>query len=147
MLSKNFKNIASLIHISTFAKYIFPFGNYIAPLIIWTSNKDRDNFIDDNGKQVLNFQISLFLYFIIMLLICIPVVINLGFNIAELEALKTSITTYDLTAFAGSIITFVLFVIVSCILFIIDLYATIMGAIKASEGLLYNYPLAIKFIK
>ena len=147
MLTKNHKNIASFIHIGTFAKYFFPFGNFIAPLLIWTVNKDRANFIDQNGKQVLNFQISVLLYFITMVLICVPIAINFGFNIEQLNDIKGSISFSDLTSFTGSIIAFIILGFLSAILLVIDLYATIMGAIKASEGELYHYPLAIRFIK
>jgi len=147
MLTKNHKNIASFIHIGTFAKYVFPFGHFIAPLLIWTVNKDRSDFINKNGKQVINFQISVLLYFITMVLICVPIAINFGFSIEQLEEIKGSITPYDLTNFTGSIIAFIVLGLLSIVLLVIDLYATIMGAIKASEGELYKYPLAIKFIK
>jgi len=147
MLTKNHKNIASFIHIGTFAKYFFPLGNFIAPLLIWTVNKDRSDFINKNGKQVINFQISVLLYFITMVLICVPIAINFGLSVEQLEEIKGNITPYDLTNFTGSIIAFIILGLLSIVLLIIDLYATIMGAIKASDGELYKYPLAIKFIK
>lgn len=50
------KTLLVLIHISTFAKYLFPFGNFILPLVLWTSNKNDSAFVDHNGKQALNFQ-------------------------------------------------------------------------------------------
>jgi len=147
MLTKNHKNIASFIHIGTFAKYFFPFGNFIAPLLIWTVNKDRSDFIDQNGKQVLNFQISVLLYFITMVLICVPIAINFGFGMEQLEEIKGNINFHDLANFTGSIVTFMALGLLSIVLLVIDLYATIMGAIKASEGKTYTYPLAIPFIK
>ncbi len=108
MLTKNQKNIASFIHIGSFAKYIFPFGNFIVPLIIWTSNKDKSEFINQNGKQVLNFQISVMLYIITMLLICIPFAIHFGFGLEELEQTKGNISPYDLSNFSINIIAFIL---------------------------------------
>jgi hypothetical protein len=146
MLTKNIKNTASLLHVSAFSKYIIPFGNYIIPILIWTSKKDSEKFIDENGKQVLNFQISLLLYFIITLIICIPFAVNFGLNISALETEKT-ITPGDLTSFSGSLIVFIALIITNAILFIIDIYATIMGSLKAQEGKVYNYPLSIKFFK
>jgi len=147
MLTKNHKNIASFIHIGFFAKYIFPLGNFIAPLLIWNLNKDRSEFINENGKQVINFQLSILLYFITMVLICIPVALNFGFGIEHLEEVKGNITPYDLTSFSGSIITFFVLGMLCIVLLVIELYATIVGAIKASEGTLYKYPLSITFIK
>ena len=147
MLTKNHKNIASFIHIGTFAKYIFPFGNFIAPLLIWNLNKDRSDFINKNGKQVINFQLSISLYLISMILICIPIAIHFGFGIEQLQSVKGDITPYDLTEFSGSIIEFIILGLLSISLIVIELYATIVGAIKASEGILYKYPLSIPFIK
>ena len=147
MLTKNHKNIASFIHIGVFAKYIFPLGNFLAPLLIWNLNKERSEFIDKNGKQVINFQLSILLYFITMVLICIPVALNFGFGVEQLEEIKGDITPYDLTSFSGSIITFFIIGVLIISLLVIELYATIVGAIKASEGILYKYPLSIPFIK
>lgn len=147
MLTTNHKNIASFIHIGVFAKYFFPFGNFIAPLLIWTINKDRSDFINQNGKRVINFQLSVFLYFITMVLICIPFALHFGFGIEQLEELKGTISSYDLTTFAGSIIVFIVLGLLSIILLIIELYATITGAMKASNGELYNYPISIPFLK
>lgn len=147
MLTTNHKNIASFIHIGVFAKYFFPFGNFIAPLLIWTINKDRSDFINQNGKRVINFQLSVFLYFVTMVLICIPFALHFGFGIEQLEELKGAITLYDITTFAGSIITFIVLGLLSIILLIIELYATITGAVKASNGELYNYPITIPFLK
>jgi len=31
------KNLSTFIHLSTFSKWIFPFGNFIAPLILWSA--------------------------------------------------------------------------------------------------------------
>lgn len=147
MLTKNQKNIASFIHIGAFAKYIFPLGNFIIPLLIWTSNKDRSEFINLNGKQVINFQISILLYFILLAVICIPFAIHFGFGIEHMEHLKGDISPYDLTQFTGNFVAFIILGLAALFLLIIEIYATIRGAIKANDGEVYQYPLTIKFIK
>nr|WP_305070059.1 DUF4870 domain-containing protein [Flavobacterium covae] len=38
-ITKQEKNYASITHLSAFAKFIFPLGNYIIPVILWTSRK------------------------------------------------------------------------------------------------------------
>src|SRR6187551_1848802 len=85
MESSNERNIAALIHLSTFSQYIIPFGNYIFPIIIWTSKKDQSEFVDHNGKQSLNFQLSILIYSLILAMIAIPVFLytvlrNISFN-------------------------------------------------------------------
>ena len=42
-----------------------PFGNILAPLIIWLVKKDQSQFVADQAKESLNFQISLIIYAII----------------------------------------------------------------------------------
>lgn len=47
-----------LTHISGLAGMFIPFGNILAPLIIWLIKKEESQFVDESGKEVLNFQIS-----------------------------------------------------------------------------------------
>ena len=82
MPSKNERTWGMLCHISTFTGMIIPFGNILSPLIIWLIKKDESPFITDQGKEVLNFQISMIIYillslFLIILLIGIPILIGL----------------------------------------------------------------------
>lgn len=57
---------AMLCHLSAFAGFIgIPFGNIIGPLIIWLIKKDTMPLVDDQGKESLNFQISMTIYGII----------------------------------------------------------------------------------
>jgi hypothetical protein len=50
-------------HLSAFALFIFPaFGNILGPLIIWLIKKDESPYVDKQGKESLNFQISFTLY-------------------------------------------------------------------------------------
>jgi len=69
-------------HISTFFGWVFPFGNIIAPLVIWLIKKEESEFIGDQGKEALNFQISLTIYIaisavLVLLIIGIPMLIGL----------------------------------------------------------------------
>ena len=73
---------AMLCHFSAFAGLIFPFGNFLAPLIIWMIKKEEMPFVEDQGKEVLNFQISMTIYLLISGILCIiligiPIVIGL----------------------------------------------------------------------
>jgi hypothetical protein len=57
---------AMVCHLSGFAKYTaIPFANIIAPLVLWQLKKDAHPLIDDQGKEALNFQISMTLYVIV----------------------------------------------------------------------------------
>lgn len=52
-------------HLSTFAGYIFPFANIIAPLIVWLCKRKDHEYIDQQGKEAINFQLSLSLYYFV----------------------------------------------------------------------------------
>jgi uncharacterized Tic20 family protein len=69
------KNSATFTHLSALTQYFIPFGNFIFPILFWTSKKDESEFVDYSGKQILNFQLSLLLYTIGLALIAIPVFI------------------------------------------------------------------------
>ena len=49
---------AMLCHFAAFLGFVFPFGSVIGPLILWQLKKEKDAFIDDQGKEALNFQIT-----------------------------------------------------------------------------------------
>ncbi|MFP4625003.1 MAG: DUF4870 domain-containing protein [Natronomonas sp.] len=47
-----------LTHAAAFVGFVIPFGNILGPLLVWAIKKDESQFVDDNGKQALNFQIT-----------------------------------------------------------------------------------------
>jgi uncharacterized Tic20 family protein len=49
---------AMFCHFAAFLGMLFPFGNLLGPLILWQIKKDSDPFIDAQGKEALNFQIT-----------------------------------------------------------------------------------------
>lgn len=49
---------ALLAHLSGFLGGLIPMGNLIGPLLIWQLKKDAHPFIDDQGKEAMNFQIT-----------------------------------------------------------------------------------------
>ena len=85
--SKDERTWAMLSHFSVLCMFIFPFGNILAPLIIWLIKKEEMSFVEDQAKEVLNFQISMTIYLLISGILCfiligIPFVIGLGiFNV------------------------------------------------------------------
>jgi len=81
--SKEERTWAMLAHLSALTMFIFPFGNIIAPLLIWKIKGPEMPLVNDQAKESLNFQISVTLYalvgaVLIFLLIGIPLLIALG---------------------------------------------------------------------
>ena len=50
-----------LAHLSAFGFFICPLGNVIGPLIVWLVKRDQSQFVADQGKEALNFNISVLL--------------------------------------------------------------------------------------
>jgi uncharacterized Tic20 family protein len=74
-------------HLAALAGYIIPFGNIIGPLIIWLIKRDESEFVADQGKESLNFQISITIYAIIaglLILIVIGVFLLIAVGIFSL---------------------------------------------------------------
>jgi uncharacterized Tic20 family protein len=83
VLSETERNWAMFCHLSAFAGFFFPFGGIIGTLICWLSRKDESDWVNINGRNSLNFQLSLLLYVVlaiplIFIIIGIPIIIVLG---------------------------------------------------------------------
>ncbi|GJM08461.1 MAG: hypothetical protein DHS20C11_07370 [Lysobacteraceae bacterium] len=78
------KNWAVVCHLSALSGCIIPFGNLIAPLVIWLLQKDRHPLIDANGKEAVNFQISVTIYLMVAVALMLIVI---GFFLAPLIGL------------------------------------------------------------
>jgi uncharacterized Tic20 family protein len=55
-------------HLAGLAGNIVPLGSIVAPLVIWKMKEGESEFVADQAKESLNFQITM----LIALLICIP---------------------------------------------------------------------------
>jgi uncharacterized Tic20 family protein len=94
-------------------------GCFIGPLVIWLVKKDTMPFVDDQGKEALNFNITV--------------------AIAALVLLLISVMTFGI----GLIIAIPLWFVIG----IAWLVFTIIASIKANEGVRYRYPFALRLIK
>lgn len=82
-LNSDEKTWGMLCHLAALAMFIFPFGNIIGPLIIWAIKKEELLWVDKQGKEAMNFQISMTIYMflsaiLILLIIGIFLLIALG---------------------------------------------------------------------
>jgi uncharacterized Tic20 family protein len=88
-------------------------GFLVGPLVVWLVKKNDDPFIDEQGKEAVNFQITMFI-----------------------------------AAFVSAILMFVFIGIILLIgVGLLMIIFPVIGAIKASEGVHYRYPVSIRFIK
>jgi uncharacterized Tic20 family protein len=108
LASKEERMWATLCHLSAYLGYVFPIGNVIAPLAVWLLKREEYPLVDDQGKEALNFQISMTIYIVIAAVLCmvvigIPLLIGLAvwdfiaILIASVQANKGEPYRYPLT--------------------------------------------------
>src|SRR5687768_14394528 len=74
-LNSEVRNWAMLAHLASLAKYtVIPLANILGPLVVWLIKKDEMPFVDDQGKEAINFQISVTIYGLISgALVCVGI--------------------------------------------------------------------------
>src|ERR1700730_8498748 len=92
--------------------FLHAVGHILGPLIVWLIKRADSPEIDAHGKESLNFQLSMLIYNVVALILCIVLI---GIPILIL-------------------------------LYILNIVLVIVASIKASEGVLYRYPLTIRFL-
>ena len=60
------------IHLSGLCHFVVPIPGaaIIAPLILWSMKKEDSPYIDEHGKEAVNFQISILIYFVVSFVLC-----------------------------------------------------------------------------
>ncbi|MFJ7144538.1 DUF4870 domain-containing protein [Pseudomonas protegens] len=104
---------AMFCHLSALLGIWVPFGTLIGPLILWQMKRETDPFIDAQGKEALNFQLTVAIASAVCFLLMIVII---GFFMFGLLAIGA-------------------------------LVLTIIGGVKAGEGVPYRYPFTLRLIK
>lgn len=151
METKTQNSTAALINLSTLTQYFIPFGNFLFPIIIWSTTKDRSEYVSEQGRQTINFQLSLFLYTFIIGIIAIPIILITFFSNVSFNAIINDDALYfenfDFSNITGTIVIAAVAVVLFCLMKIAEFFLIIYASIKTSNGDDYKYPLTISFIK
>lgn len=110
------KNYAMGLHMSGLAVLFTGLG-FLGPLVMWLIKKDESEWIDQQGKEAVNFHLST----LIWVLICIVLIITI---------------IGALIAIPGLIVIGILQIVMS-----------ILAGIRAANGETARYPMTIRFIK
>ena len=94
-------------------------GTFLGPLIIWLVKKETMPFVDDQAKEALNYNITVAIVF---LALWVLVILTIGI---------------------GLIVAVPAWIVIG----IAWLVFTIIGAIKANDGIAYRYPFSLRLIK
>lgn len=114
------RNVAVGCHLLGFLGFVLPFGHILGPLVLWLLRRDGNPFVDDQGKEAVNFQISFTLWGIIGGALFVVLV--------------------------WTVIVPVLVLIAWLVLAIVWLVTMIRAAIKASGGQAYRYPWTLRLL-
>lgn len=64
-------------HASAFIGLLVPFGNLLAPLVLWMMKKPESVYLDAVGKEVINFQLTMLIYSLVVVVLS---VVTCGFG-------------------------------------------------------------------
>jgi len=88
VIAPNERMWGMLTHLLAFSTFVgIPLGNVVGPLIIYLIKKDEYEFVAQEGKEVLNFQITWSIIFIVstvLIIVGIGILMLIGFGIAWL---------------------------------------------------------------
>lgn len=82
---------AMFAHLAALVGFIIPFGNLIGPLIVWQVKKNEMPFVDDQGKEALNFQLTVTLAVIVCLILLVVLIGALLLPIVGIAALVLTV--------------------------------------------------------
>lgn len=150
---KNTSNFttAAIMNLSSLTQYFIPFGNFIFPIIIWSSKKEDSEYLNKQGKQTINFQLSLFLYSVILGLTTITLFIISFVQAIDFQKVINNdgfiINQLQLENLSSLIIIAIIATIVLILLKIAEFFLIIYATLQTSKGEDFKYPLTIPFLK
>lgn len=113
---------STLMHLSLLAHLFMPYVAIVVPIIMWVVRKEKSPFIDDHGREAVNFQITVVLYTLVLPTIAFIVgAITCGVGLVLL-----------VPALLGP--------------YILALVGMIQAAMASNRGEFYRYPMTIRML-
>lgn len=144
MTQNNENTNAFLMHISAFTGYLFPLGSIITPLILWQTQKERSSFLDEHGKQAVNFNISYSIYIFVLSAGILSLLFGNIFDV--FNGINIDFDLDRDYSFRG-LFGFLGFASLAGLVSLVKIALIIIASMKANEGEQYEYPFTIKFLK
>ncbi len=117
------RQYAMWMHLSLLGYLVLPFVIFVAPLVMWLTKKEDSPFIDDHGRETLNFHITLMIYSFTL-----PIV---GAIVGLLLCGVGLIFTIPIAIFLP---------------YILGIVGMIYASTAAHRGEYYRYPMTIRFL-
>jgi uncharacterized Tic20 family protein len=141
--NKDARNWAVLCHLSALLWLVgVPFGNILGPLIVWLIKKNDYPFVDDQGKEALNFHISLTIYLIGAMILFVLFGVSMlplfwPFHHGFWDFWNPLAMPFFLIPGIALVIG----------IFVLGVVFAIVAAVKASDGVAYRYPITLRLIR
>ena len=71
---KDERLLGMLSHLTAFAGFVVPFGNIVGPLVLYLAKKDESEFVADQARESLNFQITATIALVLSIILMIALV-------------------------------------------------------------------------
>jgi len=68
------QNLAVIMHLSLLMGIIIPFGGYAATLVLWLLKKDNSPYLDEQGKEAVNFMLNILIVGTAAALLCVMLI-------------------------------------------------------------------------
>lgn len=131
-IDKNARTWATICHLSALIMLVgVPLGNILGPLVIWLAKRQEYEFVDDQGKEALNFQITFTLVEIALFVLIFLLVFG-----APLRHEPNAILP----------VIFLPAILIMMGLFVLNTGLVIMAAIRSNEGTSYRYPFTLRIV-
>ncbi|AFY31523.1 DUF4870 domain-containing protein [Calothrix sp. PCC 7507] len=114
--------------------------NILLPLIIWQFNKAKSPWIDFQGKEALNFQLSLTFYTLIIIIISLLVMLFIC-----AIAVTNKRAGDEMKMVLDGLIS--VWFLITTIMLLLQLFLVNFAAFKAYHGDYYRYPLTIRVLR
>ncbi|MFC4427368.1 DUF4870 domain-containing protein [Deinococcus navajonensis] len=138
---------AIVTHLSPLLGFVLPgIGALLGPVAAWLYYRDRSSVLDDQGKEAVNFQISVWLYSTLLTILAFGL-----FSLGLLGGAVGGATGHPeagAAAFFGALAGFFLvFLPVLLVLGLLPLILMLVAVVQVSAGRVYRYPLTLRLLR
>lgn len=123
---------AAFCHLAAFAAFVVPMGHIIGPLVIWLVKRHEHPYIDEQGREAVNFQVTLTLL-LFGLMVCIFFLVLIMLPIADRQP--------------SLALLFIPIALLFPVIALTDLLLVLIATIRASNGQPHRYPLTLRLIR
>ena len=131
-ISKEEKNWAAILHLSMLSSALIPLAGIALPVAIWAIKGKESDYINTQGKRVINFMISFSIFSILVLALAF----GLPAFFASPIGFQTQVTVIPPLGLVALVI-----------LMCIGVVFPIVAAVRCAAGEDFKYPYTIGFIK